>query len=228
MAEAQGKRSSRSRRRGGLRRVLGGAGIALVGFAGGLVAGSVLEGPRLLVEWLRGPVRSVEVAALEPAPVEMGPLREVSDLHRPASARSASRRTRPSAAAPQPSAPPATSETPAAPAPRPAVPAGNVLSDLRREVQERPKPAPPAAPAPAPAAQRPPVVQVASTPDPAEAQRIVARLRSSGFDAFSVAVRPGGTPTHRVRVRTAGGEAPSALADRLRAQGFETWITQDP
>jgi hypothetical protein len=29
-------------------------------------------------------------------------------------------------------------------------------------------------------------------------------------------------------VRTAGGEAASALADRLRAQGFETWITQDP
>jgi cell division septation protein DedD len=70
-------------------------------------------------------------------------------------------------------------------------------------------------------------VQVASTPDSAEAQRMVARLRASGFDAFSVAVRPNGIATHRVRVRTAREQTPAALADRLRALGVETWITRD-
>jgi cell division septation protein DedD len=70
-------------------------------------------------------------------------------------------------------------------------------------------------------------VQVASTPDAAEAQRIVARLRASGFDAFSVAVRPDGTTTHRVRVRALRDQTPAALAEKLRAQGFDTWIPRD-
>jgi cell division septation protein DedD len=90
-----------------------------------------------------------------------------------------------------------------------------VVADLRREVEAR-----------APA-ERPAVVQVASTPDSAEAQRIVARLRASGFDAFSVAVQPNGTTTHRVRVRTPRDQTPAAVAEKLRAQGFDTWITRD-
>jgi cell division septation protein DedD len=100
-----------------------------------------------------------------------------------------------------------------------------VVSELQREVAERPA-APPAAPAPEPA-QGPPVVQVASTPDASEAQRIVARLRASGFDAFSIAVQSNGAPTHRVRVRSARGQTPATLAEELRAQGFDTWITRD-
>jgi hypothetical protein len=56
---------------------------------------------------------------------------------------------------------------------------------------------------------------------------MVARLRASGFDAFSLAVRPNGTTTHRVRVRAGKGQTPEALAERLKDQGFDTWITRD-
>jgi hypothetical protein len=55
----------------------------------------------------------------------------------------------------------------------------------------------------------------------------VARLRASGFDAFSATVQSSGAPTHRVRVRSARGQTPAALAEDLRAQGFDTWITRD-
>ena len=218
-------------------RLLWGTGIALLGFALGVVAGSVLEGPRLLLEWLRGPVRSVELAANEPAAVETGGLREVSELHRPvrrAAARPAERASEPPAlaAARPPEAPvaaPRAAPPPSAPRPAPAATppaASGVVDGLKREVAARP-PEPPAAPEPA-AAERAALVQVASTPDSAEAQRIVARLRASGFDAFSLAVRPNGTTTtHRVRVRAAKGQTPEALAERLKDQGFDTWITRD-
>jgi cell division septation protein DedD len=71
------------------------------------------------------------------------------------------------------------------------------------------------------------VVQIASTADPVEAQRIVARLRADGFDAFSIAVHPNGMTTHRVRVRAGKDQTAASVADRLRAQGFDTWITSD-
>jgi cell division septation protein DedD len=216
--------SARARRWASVRRVFWGTSIALVGFALGVVAGSVLEGPRLLLEWLRGPVRSVEVARAEPDAVEAGSLEEVSKLHRPAVRRPPALRAEPPpvAAARSPAAP-----APAARAPAAQPPPDGVVAELRREVADRP-PAPPAAPA-AVAAPAPgtPVVQVASTPDAAEAQRIVARLRAGGFDAFSVAGRANGAPTHRVRVRSGRGQTPSALAENLKAQGFDTWITRD-
>jgi cell division septation protein DedD len=212
--------------------VVSGTGIALLGFAVGLVAGSLLEGPRLLIEWVRGPVRGIEMASADPTPVETGPLPELSELHRRAPARPAAPRPArkveaeaPAAARPAPArnAPPIAA--PAAPAPPPP---REVVDALRREVEARAPAAPaPAPPAPGPAEQGAAVIQVASTPDAAEAQRIVARLRSGGFDAFSIAVRPNGSTTHRVRVRASGNQTPAAVAERLRAQGFETWITRD-
>jgi hypothetical protein len=224
MAGTERRRPVRGSRARSPWRLVSGTGIALVGFAVGLVAGSLLEGPRLLIEWLRGPVRGIEMAAADSAPVETGPLPELSALHRRTPARPAAPRPArkaeaeaPAAARPAParSAPPA-----AAPAASAAAPPRAVVDSLRREVEARP-------PGPAPPEQGAPVIQVASTPDAAEAQRIVARLRSGGFDAFSIAVRPNGSTTHRVRVRASGNQTPAAVAERLRAQGFETWITRD-
>jgi cell division septation protein DedD len=239
MPQAGRKRTSRgARSAASLWRLVSAAGIALLGFAIGLVAGSVLEGPRLLIEWARGPSQGVELALADPRPVDTGPLSEVTELHEPDRPVVTRRIELPRPA--REAEPEETGSRPGTAEARPAeaAPAATrpVTEELRREIQARPVPAsaapaagPVAAPArpPAAAARATPVVQVASTRDPAEARRIVARLRSSGFDVYSVAVSPNGSTTHRVRVRTKGGESPAQLADRLKAQGFETWITSD-
>jgi cell division septation protein DedD len=221
MASAEQRRKPRRRPATSAWRFVSAAGIALLGFAIGLVAGSVLEGPRLLIEWARGPSQGVDLALADPAPVETGRL--LTELHEPD-------RKQP---APQPVAPLAPRETKPERAPRSPRPEAPAAAAAAPDAESAVPPAVPSKPAAAPrgspavAPRGTPVVQVASTRDPAEARRISARLRSGGFDVYSVAVSPNGTTTHRVRVRTKPGETPAQLADRLKAQGFETWITSD-
>jgi len=224
MAPADRKRrSARPRTATWLWRALTAGGIALSGFAIGLVAGSVLEGPRLVIDWIRGPAKSVEIALVDPSPVDSGPLSGVTDLHQPSRIKAARRAERQVPMVP--ATPQRTAETPQSGPPRPPK-----TAEARPHAQPPASAAPAAsarAPAAAPAPRGTPVVQVASTRDPAEARRIAARLRSGGFDAYQVAVSPNGTTTHRVRVRTRRGETAAELADRLKAQGFETWVTTE-
>ncbi len=216
-----------------LRAAFYGAVLVALGFSVGLLAGSLLETPRLLMEWARGPVDRVEVEPVpgvaagapaaapvtDPEPRVWTPRIPPPPARAPAARVAAPETRSPAESAPAARVPDALRDArEAAGRPERAV---DVLGDLEREVAGRA--APPSAAAPERL-----VVQVASTTDAAEAGRLVARLRTEGFDAFSVVLQPAdGIRRHRVRVRPAGGVLAGDLADRLRDQGYATWITPD-
>lgn len=154
----------------------------------------------------------------------------------PAGAAAASRRGRPTeTAVPTGEAtarPEATAPEPAAAEPEPPPPA-----------QQRPAPAAKAAAAPAtgsetappPAAEAPPapaesglVVQVFSSKDLQQAERIVDRLRAAGYPALLAPVDVRGESMYRVRVGPYAERAEAQeVADRVRRQfRLETWITE--
>jgi cell division septation protein DedD len=100
--------------------------------------------------------------------------------------------------------------------------------------ERRPPPAaeePP--PAPRPAVQTPApgrVIQVFSTPDAAQADKLVRRLGDGGYPAYLVRERLQGRTTYRVRVGPYEQEAAAEkVADELRREyRLETWITSQP
>jgi DedD protein len=94
----------------------------------------------------------------------------------------------------------------------------------------------PAQAAPQPRAERPAtatagqVIQVFSTPDAAQADRLVRRLGDGGYPAFLLEESLQGRTTYRVRVGPyrQQGEA-QKIADELRREyRLETWITSQP
>ncbi len=101
-----------------------------------------------------------------------------------------------------------------------------------------PAPAPPAAPARAPSApplQAPAepregemVIQVFSSPDEPQAQRILERLTKAGFGAFLSPVRVGNQTMHRVRIGPFTDRAEAQrIADQVQQQfRLDTWITR--
>ncbi len=58
------KETEQARKRGGLRKLAAGLGLFAAGGAAGLVAGSLLEAPRLVLRSWLGPVQVVEVKSL--------------------------------------------------------------------------------------------------------------------------------------------------------------------
>jgi cell division septation protein DedD len=223
-------RPARSRRRArraslSLRGCFYGSVLLGLGFSVGVVAGSLLEAPRALVERLQGPVQSVELDEPPAAPVGDEPLEEFARLQgeRPPSV-AAARRDPP---APSPAVPPSVPVA-APPAPRP---------EFAEEVAA-PEPAPsalasrtppPASPAPEPEQETASglIVQVAAPRELGEARRLERRLRAAGFDSFISNARRDGVQHYRVRVRPARGQPVRDLAARLEQRGFATWITQD-
>lgn len=102
------------------------------------------------------------------------------------------------------------------PAPRPATPAV-------------PNPSPPApASSPAPAAAGAAVVQVFSSRDREQAERVVERLRNGGERPFLSPVEVDGQTMYRVRLGPySDRDEATRVADRVRrGYGLETWITQ--
>ena len=102
------------------------------------------------------------------------------------------------------------------------------------------EPAPPAAKAPAPSqpapSQPPPaavsgrVIQVFSTRDAAQADKLVRRLGEGGYPAFLVEESLASGKTYRVRVGPYQQEAKAQqVAEELRRQyRLDTWITSQP
>ena len=117
--------------------------------------------------------------------------------------------------APPPKRPPATVPEP---------PAATAVA----ETPVRAEKPPPAAPAPASAAGQ--VIQVFSTLDEAQADRLVRRLGDGGYPVFLLEESLQGRTTYRVRV----GPYPQRdqaqrIADELRREyRLETWITSQP
>jgi cell division septation protein DedD len=122
----------------------------------------------------------------------------------------------PAAAAPQPAPVPADPAAPASTQPKPAAP---------KEVKMGPAPKPAADPAPEKAApEKKPAegqhwtLQLVSTPDQDEAQRMVAKVRAAGFPA-TVAHEKG---LYKVRLtQVMAREAADATAARLKNRGFK-------
>lgn len=132
---------------------------------------------------------------------------------------------------------PVAAETPAAPEPEPS-PEPRNRRDRRREREERaaletPAPAParpePAStPEPEPAAAGKVVIQVFSSPERDQAEKIRDRLVSGGQQAFLSPVEVGGNTMYRVRIGPFGSrDDAQKVAERVR-KGFklDTWITE--
>ena len=214
------RRDSRAPRGASLLRLIYGAGLVALGACLGIVIGSLTETPRLVLERLRGPVETVDVAipAQEKpkSPSEAAPLERFGDLQEgraPKAARAVPAPAKPAVEAePPPLVPPAELE------PAPSVAAAPPAT---------PKEATPA-PVETPAALQPhgAVVQVASYVERKPADDLVRKLEGSGFDAY--VSQPAATNGRfRVRIRPAAGESAGDLATRLRGFGFDTWATSE-
>jgi sporulation related protein len=224
--EPDGRRE-RGRSRGpGPARYLYGALLVAIGACIGIVIGSVSDTPRMLFERMRGPVETVELetptpavpAKAEPAP----PLEAFGELQgeKPKAAPAPK-----PAAAPAPAKPGAVAsakpaaEPPVSSPPPPAAPAKSPEQIMHAlEARADAKAAPPAA-------GKPTVIQVLSLAQRSQADALVTRLKSQGFDPYVTAM-PDKSGRFRVRVRS-GGQDPAVLEARLRALGLKTWATTE-
>ena len=215
--QEQSRRQKSRARAAGATRIVYGSLLVAIGACLGIVIGSVSDTPRLLLERLRGPGATVDLAA-PPAPAEAAkaspPLEAFSELQKGTPP--------PAPASPVSSPPPAAPVKPAAIAPA-AAPATRAAA-----------PAPAAKPAPpAPAASAPPavagahtVVQVLSLAERAQADAMVTRLKSQGFQPYVVPM-PDKSGRFRVRVRPGSGQSVAELEQKLRGLGMKTWITAE-
>ena len=122
---------------------------------------------------------------------------------------------------PAPSQPPPAAQE--APPPQPPTP----VAEKKPEPRQAPVKPPPPAPSPGAGGR---VIQVFSTLDAAQADRLVRRLGEGGYPAYLVEENLQGRTTYRVRVGPYQQEARAQkIADELRREyRLETWITTQP
>jgi cell division septation protein DedD len=224
MVRKNGEERGETRRTRGaaLLRLVYGAGLVALGTCLGIVIGSLSETPRLVLERLRGPVETVEIASPEPetrtreaaeSPLErFGELQEgkspKSEKALPAKAVSAAEAEPPPPLVPLSelaTAPPVAAAPPIAPSP--------ALAPAAVEVRTAVQP-------------QGAVVQVASYVERKPADELVVKLKDSGFDAY-VSQPAAANGRYRVRIRPTAKESAGDLAKRLRGFGFDTWATSE-
>lgn len=219
--------------RGSLRGLISGAVLLVLGGCLGLVLGSLLDAPRLLLHRLQGPVETVELPPPEPEPVterreDLAEYRALQEQREPETPSPPAPRSKP--APPQvAAAPPQNQGARAEEAVRPQEPeADSVIRALANEHES------PAASLPKPAsteqgskASDSRVVQVGAYADLAAARAAVAGLRADGLDAYVSDQRAPGRYPYRVRVRPAAGESAAELSRELEGRGLEVWITRE-
>jgi hypothetical protein len=205
-----------------VRRALAAGALVALGGGLGVVFATVSGVPEVLLERLTG---STVVVPLEPSPASPPeePLQGFVDLQSPDGA--------PRGVRPPPPLPPVATRPSPEPAPAKRVPAPQRVA----EISERREPPAPSAKSvieelrsrgsrsTAPSGR---VVQVGAYAGRAPAQALVERLERRGFHAF-VSAASGGANRWRVRVRPPGGGDAEALAGRLRAAGYDTWVTTE-
>jgi cell division septation protein DedD len=211
-----------------LLRFVYGSGLLGLGACLGIVIGSLSETPRLLLERLRGPVETVEIASPE----------KIEKIEEPAASKLEVFGDLQEGKAPKPAkAPPANAKPAAEVEPPPElVPAADLPTPAPPPVADPVAPAVAAAPPPSssapsqpPAAIKPTgaaVVQVASYVERKPAEELVAKLKSTGFQAY-VSQPAAVNGRFRVRIRPDEGESAGDLAKRLRGFGFDTWATTE-
>lgn len=121
-------------------------------------------------------------------------------------------------------APPPPAASPPPPAPVPPPPA--VEAPPPSPAPVTPSPPPPTRPAPT-AADEMVVVQVFSTRDAPQADKVLTQLKEAGYPAFSFAVEVDGQKMYRVRIGpyAARSEAEKAADAVRRTYKYDTWIT---
>jgi cell division septation protein DedD len=218
-------RNSKSRGRGlGAARYVYGSLLVAIGACIGIVIGSVSETPRLLLERVRGPVETIELAPSPGAPEAAPPLEAFDELQG-APAKPEPKRAAASApvAAPAPAAAPVAKAAPAAPPPQvssspPPVAAAPVpaksAEELVRALEKKTEPGAKS------------VVQVLSLAERRQADALVTKLKSQGFDPY-VSPMPDKSGRFRVRVRPTAGQSVAALETRLKTLGLKTWATAE-
>ena len=242
---------------GRLQNFLVGTGLIAFGGCLGILVGSLLDAPRLLLNRFYKPVETVslesvgaEDAAGSGDAVELSAYRalqeEKQDPEEPELPVVSAIRPEPAAPAPEVPKPTPPAELPqAAAAPvKKAVESKEALIASIKKTTVHPVPelaplpeAPPAAaakPKPAPEAAKPPwaatrrlVVQVAAYADVPTALRVVSDLQASGFDAYVSPISAPGAYPHRVRVRPALQQAAAELAKTLKTEGYSVWTTRE-
>ncbi|MFI5316911.1 MAG: SPOR domain-containing protein [Myxococcota bacterium] len=228
--ETESRRSKPRARAPGAARYLYGTLLVAIGACVGIVIGSLSETPRLLLERVRGPVETVDLEPSAPdAPKSPPPLEAFGELQTGAKPKAEPVVT---AAAPPASAPAAVgSAHPASPPPVARPPAPAVASTP-------PVASAPPKPAPAKSADelvralekknapegRGAVIQVLSLAERQQADAMLAKLKSQGFDPYMTAM-PDKSGRFRVRVRPSAGQSAPELEQKLKALGFKTWTT---
>ncbi len=219
--------SSTARRRefGSLRGVLVGTVLLVVGACLGIVAGSLLDGPRLLLRSLSQPVQSVDLAAtlLDESTEEAGS-GAAEDLTEFRALQEGVPEAAPLEAAPVAAAPERRPiESVASEEPR----VETVIQEIamRRGIGAPPAAAAPAAPRPAQPGEM--VVQVGAFAERSPAEKLQERLRRMGFDAYLSERRPSGKFRFRVRVRPSQVVDAHSLASDLKARHFNVWVTRE-
>jgi cell division septation protein DedD len=226
-------RRSKSRARGpALTRWVYGSLLVAIGACIGIVIGSVSDTPRIFLDRMRGPVETVDLPAAAPTAAETPPLEAFDELQGAAPAK-------PELAKPEPAKPEpkrAVAKAPAAPA-QPAAPIARAPTPAPAPQVSSP---PPPAPAPArsaeeivralekktDAASKGGVVQVLSLAEKKQADALVAKLKTQGFDPYATPM-PDKSGRYRVRVRPSSGQSPAELELRLKALGLKTWATAE-
>jgi cell division septation protein DedD len=228
--ETESRRSGRGRGPGPARWLYG-ALLVAIGACIGIVIGSVSDTPRMLVERMRGPVETVDLDTPAPPPVVPAeatpPLEAYQELQgapakaapAPAAKRETAAVTPPAPAAPKPAAPAVASPPPVAAAPAPAKSADQLVRELEKKTAASPAP-------PTLDPNKKPVIQVLSLAERKQADSLVVKLKSQGFDPYVTAM-PDKSGRFRVRVRTPNGQNPAELEQRLKALGLKTWITAE-
>jgi cell division septation protein DedD len=213
---------SKSRGRGfGAARYVYGSLLVAIGACIGIVIGSVSETPRVLLERMRGPVETVELPAAATAPEAAPPLEAFDELQGvPAKPEPKRAVANPPAAAAAPATaaarsvptprPQVSSPPPAAAAPVPAKSAEEIVRALEKKIDPTSKS----------------VVQVLSLAERKQADALVAKLKTQGFDPY-VSAMPDKSGRFRVRVRPSTGQSLAELETRLKTLGLKTWATAE-
>lgn len=223
-------RSSKGRARGpGVARYVYGALLVAIGACVGIVIGSVSETPRLLLERLRGPVETVDLEPPPDAAKQSPPLEAFDELQgggaKPKAERVVAAPPQPApakpphASAPPVTPPPATARVAAPPAvssPPPAVAApAKSPEEIMRSLEKKSVPEPKGT-----------VIQVLSLAERKQADALVAKLKSQGYEPYVTAM-PDKSGRFRVRVRPSAGQSTAELEQKLKALGLKTWATSE-
>ncbi len=227
--ETESKRPSRRARGLAVTRFVYGSLLVAIGACIGIVIGSVSDTPRVFLERLSGPVETVDLeSAVSAPPTEAAeaavepPLEAFGELQgapaKPEPKRTASVTPPKEPAKPAPAAKPAAPPTPPVASPPPPASPAKSAEEIVKSLEQKT-----AAAAPAGKSQ---VIQVLSLAERKQADSLVAKLKTQGFESY-VTPMPDKSGRFRVRVRPGAGQSAAQVEPKLKALGLKTWITAE-